>query len=279
MSRRAWALTIAAVMLVALACKTPEPEQPDPGGPPPAPVEGFPSSIVALGDSLTAAYGSCLAPTSCPRNSWVTGDGTQVRSHYRRILAANPAVEDHNRNLAAPRAVVADLPGQASAAAASPAEYVTVLVGGNDACEGEMTSVEAFRGYVDEALGTLRDAMPGARLLVVSIPDIYRVWEIGHTNKFAVGVWKSGVCPNLLANATSTAPEDAARREAFRDRITAYNRQLEAACSAYGPRCRFDDVSDFAFELTMLSAIDFLHPNASGQQALADLTYPDSFTW
>jgi len=53
-------------------------------------VDGFPSSMVALGDSITAAYGSCLAPTACPRNSWATGDGTQVNSHYRRILASNP---------------------------------------------------------------------------------------------------------------------------------------------------------------------------------------------
>ena len=32
-------------------------------------------------------------------------------------------------------------------------------------------------------------------------------------------------------------------------------------------------------DLTMLSAIDFFHPNASGQNALADLTYPGTFTW
>ena len=65
--------------------------------------------------------------------------------------------------------------------------------------------------------------MPEARVLLVSIPNIYRVWEIGHTNKVAVGVWKSGVCPNLLANPTSTAPADVARRQAFADRIAAYN--------------------------------------------------------
>src|SRR5690606_36260416 len=133
--------------------------------------------------------------------------------------------------------------------------------------------------HVDEALRTLGDAMPDARVLVVSIPNIYRVWEVGQDNSFAVRVWRSGVCPNLLTNPTSNAKADADRRRAFRDRVTAYNRELRAACSAYGPRCRYADVADFAFDLTMLSALDFFHPNAAGQEALAELTYPGTFDW
>ena len=73
-----------------MACKAGTIGNPGPTGTV-KPVSGFPSSMVALGDSLTAAYGSCFAPTSCPRNSWSTGDGTQVNSHYRRIARANPA--------------------------------------------------------------------------------------------------------------------------------------------------------------------------------------------
>jgi lysophospholipase L1-like esterase len=235
--------------------------------------------MVALGDSITAGYGSCFAPTACPRNSWSTGDGTQVDSHYRRILKSNPAIGGHNRNLAVPGARVNALPGQAAAAVGAKTDYITVLVGANDACSGDMTSPSAFRASLDDALSTLKHGLPQARLLVVSLPNVFRVWELGHTNSFAVGVWKSGICPNLLANPTSTAPADTARRQAFADRITAYNGQLRDACKQYGSRCRFDDISTFAFDLTMLSAIDFFHPNASGQNALADLTYPGTFTW
>ena len=279
MSRRTWSILLAVVALVSLACKTPEPEQPPPGEPPPPPVDGFPSSMISLGDSITAAYGSCLAPTACPRNSWSTGNGTQVRSHYKRILAANPAIEDHNRNLAQPGADVSDLAGQAEQAAAQPADYVTILVGGNDACSGDMTSPGAFRDSLDRALGTIKDAMPDARVLLVSIPNIYRVWEVGHTNRVAVSAWRSGVCPNLLTNPTSTASEDVNRRQAFADRISAYNEQIRGACQAYGPRCRHNNVADFAFSLDMLSALDFFHPNAAGQQALSDETYPGEFMW
>jgi len=278
MSRRWALLTLSLLALLALACESPgrgPDSDPDEAMPP---VKGYPSSMVALGDSLTAAYGSCLAPTSCPRNSWATGGGTRVDSHYRRILKANPAIREHARNLARPGARVRDLPGQATAAAARKADYVTILVGGNDACRGEMTSVASFRAEFDAALASIRKDLPNARVLVVSIPDIYRVWELGHTNKVAVGVWKSGICPNLLSNPTSTATADVARRTAFRSRITAYNGQIRAACAEYGHRCRYDNVANLAFTFTMLSAIDFFHPNAAGQEALADQTYPGSFT-
>jgi lysophospholipase L1-like esterase len=266
--------------LVAVGCKAAAGAASDATqSPPSAPVAGFPSSMVALGDSITAGYGSCFAPTACPRNSWATGDGTQVDSHYRRILRSNPAISGHNRNLAVAGARVGTLPGQAAAAIGAPADYITLLGGANDACSGDMTSTASFRSSVDDALSTLKRGLPKARLLLVSLPNVFRVWEIGHTNSFAVGVWKSGICPNLLADPTSTAPADVARRQAFADRITVYNGQLREACRQYGSKCRFVDISGFAFDLTMLSAIDFFHPNASGQNALADQTYPGTFTW
>src|SRR5262245_23762284 len=86
MSRR-WMVVLAGLALVAVACKTPADGGTGSGQPTPTPVKGYPSSMVALGDSITAGYGSCLAPTACLRNSWATGDGTQVKSHYRRIVA------------------------------------------------------------------------------------------------------------------------------------------------------------------------------------------------
>jgi lysophospholipase L1-like esterase len=271
MSRRlVFGLALAALLM--MACQTPV-SNPGPDEPPPGPVDGFPSSMVALGDSITAAYGSCLAPTSCPRNSWATGDGTQVLSHYRRILASNPAIKGHNRNLAKPGTGSADLPGQAATAAATPVDYVTVLVGANDACQGGMTPAGTFGANVRQALNTISNAMPNAQVLVVSIPNVFRVWEIGHTNKVALAAWRSGACPNLLTNPTSDDPADVARRQAFADQIAAYNDRLAGACGSIA-HCRYVDISTFAFELTMLSAIDFFHPNASGQQALAEQSYP-----
>jgi lysophospholipase L1-like esterase len=286
MSRR-WLTALTVLLgLVALACKDPGNVGPAPSGVPPPPPHGdLPSSMAALGDSLTAGYGACIAPVACPRNSWATGDGTLVKSHYKRILAGNPAIRGHARNLAVPGATVADLAGQASAAAQSTVDYVTVLVGANDACRAAnidgMTSVAAFRVGLDRALGVLRAGLPGARVLVVSIPDVYHVWEVGHTHKVVADLWSHGVCPPLLANATSNAPADMQRRQRFRERIDAYDGQLAAACRAYGPRCRTDGgaVHGIRFGIDLLSALDFFHPNPAGQSELARVSWPGSVDW
>jgi lysophospholipase L1-like esterase len=255
------------------------------GSPTAAPsATNLPSSMAALGDSLTAGFGSCFVLVSCPRNSWATGDGTLVDSHYKRILAGNPAIRGHAHNLAVPGATVADLAGQASAAVALAPAYVTVLIGANDACRpgiGEMTGVADFQAELTSALSTLHSGLPRTRVLVVSIPDVYRVWQVAHTNRTAREAWALGVCQSLLANPTSTAPADTARRQEFRDRIDAFDRVLATACAAYGPRCRYDAGAVHAVEFGpgLLSALDFFHPNASGQNQLASVTYPGRFTW
>ena len=283
--RRWQVLVMAGLALVALACNG---AVADPGPSRSAGPIGsngdFPSSMAALGDSLTIAYGSCLAPTPCPRNSWSTGDGTRVDSHYRRIARANPGMRGHAQNLAVPNARAADLAAQVPAAVRGGAQYVTILIGGNDACRGrieDMTDPGTFRSQVDQALTALAAGLPKARVLVVSIPDVHRVWEVGHTNKLAVAAWSLGVCPALLANPQSFAEADQARRRAFDSRVNAFNAQLAGACAAYKGRCRFDGsaVRRIAFSLDMLSAQDFFHPNATGQGELASATYPGSFTW
>jgi lysophospholipase L1-like esterase len=240
--------------------------------------------MAALGDSITNGFASCVVLASCPRNSWATGDSTLVNSHYRRIVAINPAMQGHARNLAVPNAMAADLVAQATRAVTAKVEYVTILVGANDACHAsidEMTPVPTFRTQVDLALGVLKRGLPKARVLMVSIPNVYRVWEVGRGNKVAVRVWSAGVCPALLANPTSTAAADVNRRQAFRQRIEAYDAALSAACTAYGSRCRTDGnaVHLFAFDLIDLAVTDFFHPNATGQADLARISWPGRIEW
>src|SRR5919197_1951054 len=96
---------------------------------------GYPNSIASTGDSITRAFNSCSFPfIDCPRNSWSTGSNSVVASHYLRILAANPAIYGRNYNDAQTGAKMAGLNGQAGAAVAQQADYVTVLMGANDVC-------------------------------------------------------------------------------------------------------------------------------------------------
>ncbi|MGC4807217.1 GDSL-type esterase/lipase family protein [Micromonospora sp. DT233] len=274
---RRWVASVACLLaLVALACESDGSADPRPTGGPPVP--GTPAVMAALGDSITAGFGSCLMLNSCERNSWSTGDGLRVDSHYQRLLDRNPKLRGKGRNHAVPGARAAALAGQAEAAVRDRADYVTVLIGANDACRDdvdEMTPTATFRSQVDKGLRVVRKGRPKARVLVVSIPDLHRLWEVGHTDSRAVRAWRRGICPSLLADATSTAPADVARRARVRDRIDAYNAELKAACRAYGSRCRYDGgaVHRVRFTLALVNALDWFHPNVAGQSRLADATW------
>jgi lysophospholipase L1-like esterase len=280
MARRWHTAALAALAALALACEGAAGGRPtDPDRPGDRPGAALPSSIVALGDSVTAGYAACAVVVRCRHVSWSTGTAATVDSHYRRLLRANARIRDNRDNVAVPGARAAGLRAQADAAVRTGARYVTVLIGANDACRASveaMTEPRTFRAQVDAALDRLSAGLPRATVLVVSVPDLYRLWEIGHDDDRAVRAWERGICPALLAAPRSTARADAARRRAVDRRVDAYNRELAAACRAYGRRCRYDGgaAHRVRFTLDMLSRYDWFHPNAAGQRRLSAATYP-----
>ncbi|WP_229072261.1 GDSL-type esterase/lipase family protein [Actinoplanes sp. DH11] len=285
---RRWHIFVLVILaVVALACDGAGEASPEPSGPKPSsrPATALPSSMAALGDSITAGFGSCLAFVACSRNSWSTGTGRAVESHYRRILDGNPKIKGRADNFAEPGAEADALAGQADRAVDAKAQYVTILIGANDACAGrvaDMTAVRTFRQEVDRGLSRLKKGLPKTRVLMVSIPDLYRLWQVGRADERAVRVWAEGrICPSMLADPTSTARADEQRRRAVRDRIDAYNEQLRKSCKAYGKRCRWDGgrAHQVRFTLDLVNEVDYFHPNVEGQNELADVVYPRRFTW
>ncbi len=275
---RRWQVIVLAVLAaLALACEGSGTGAADPGPAPTGTGKG-PSSMAAIGDSITAGFGSCFSLIACQRRSWSTGGDSAVDSHYRRIRADNPKIRGQAHNFAEPGARAADLAAQAKAAVTGKPGYVTVLIGANDACARQvqnMTTPADFRKRVDTALRTVKKGAPKARVLVVSIPDLYRLWQLGHDDAGAVRAWNRGICQSLLANPTSTAKADEQRRRQVADRIDAYNRELAAACRAYGKRCRWDGgkVHQVRFSLDLVNRLDYFHPSTEGQARLAEATW------
>jgi lysophospholipase L1-like esterase len=262
--------SVSLTVLVALAAVT--------VGATPAAAASAPSSMASLGDSITRGFNACGFYVDCTSRSFSTGTDPAVNSHLQRIGAAT------GHNDARSGAEAQDLPGQADAAVGQGVQYVTILIGANDACastEAGMTPVATFRGYVDTALGKLK-ALPDAKILVISIPDLRRLWEVGKGNVLARTAWSLlGICQSMLANPTSTAAADVARRDRVRQRVVDYNTQLAAACAAYGSNCRFDDnaVFNFRFTLAEVSGWDYFHPDTDGQRALAQVSYAAGYGW
>jgi lysophospholipase L1-like esterase len=244
-----------------------------------------PNSMAALGDSITRGFDACGFFSDCPSASFATGTSATIHSHYSRILAGNTAISGHANNDAKTGAKAADLNGQAQTAVGQNVQYVTVLTGANDACtstEAGMTAVATFRSQIDAAMATLRSGLPSARVLVISIPDIKRLWEIGKGSSSARTVWAlGGICKSMLANPTSTAAADVARRDRVRQRVVDFNTQLAQACAAYGSNCLYDNnaVFNYQFVLSQVSTWDYFHPNMTGQSVLASVTYAAGFGW
>ncbi|WP_326822495.1 SGNH/GDSL hydrolase family protein [Streptosporangium sp. NBC_01756] len=244
-----------------------------------------PVVMAATGDSISAGFNACGWYVTCASRSWTSGDGQAVLSHYLRFRSLDEAITGHNVNLAVPGATSANLAGQMAGAVARRADYVTVLIGAQDACVSEerlMTPVAVYQSRVAEALQLFRTGRPGGRVFVASIPDLKRLWRVGRDNVVARGFWSIGrICPTMLARPTSNAPADRARRDRVRDRVIAYNAALARVCAAYGPACRFDGDALFTtrFTLDHLSRWDFFHPNAAGQQLIAQRTFEAVRDW
>lgn len=242
----------------------------------------LPTSIAALGDSITRGFNACGFFADCAPRSWSTGTDRAVDSHLRRLEAAGARIVAAN-NFARSGARVEALPGQMAAAAAAGADYVTVEIGANDACRKDvsaMTPATDLRARVRESLAVLRSERPQARVFVASVPDLVRLWEVGKGSRMAKMAWKKlGICQALLARPTSTKAADRARRAAVGERVRVYNAELAAACADYGPRCRYDGgaVYSYRFTLRQLTRWDFFHPDKSGQRALAEATWRAGF--
>jgi lysophospholipase L1-like esterase len=257
------------------------------GAPTPAAADAgpAPASMAALGDSITRAFNGCGWYSDCASRSWSTGTDTAVNSHYLRIRSRNGAINGRNYNLARTGARSDALASQAQAAVTQRAAYVTILLGANDACtssEAAMTPVGTFRARIDVGLATLKSGVPDAKIYIVSIPDIKRLWFVGKDSSAARAAWSLfGICKAMLERPTSTAAADIARRDRVRQRVVDYNAQYAAACVSYGANCRFDGNAAFnyPFALNQLSTWDYFHPNTAGQRTLADLSYQAGYGW
>ena len=182
---------------------------------------GYPNSMAATGDSITRAYNTGTLPFSDgPDNSWSTGTRTSVGSHYGRILTAEPAILGRNYNQAVTGAKMAGLWTQMQQVNDRDVAYVTILMGANDLCTrtvAGMTSVADFRAQFERAMAALSAGSPRARIYVVSIPDVYRLWVILKDDLLARFVWRTlDVCQSLLERPRSTDASDVMRRTTVR---------------------------------------------------------------
>lgn len=280
-------------------------QPPDEPGPSPLPrptpaTTTAPDLVAAVGDSITQASGATRAGEGLfdvvpggtePQRSWSTGSADGLDSLLQRLQAGfdphttgvNLAV--NGARMRAARDQVANTPPLT--------ELVTIQLGGNDLCRpsvDEMTPPEVYEDQLRAALDDLAQRRPAALVQVSSIPDIYRLWELLHTDATAVAVWNGTEltpplipCQSLLAEATSDASQDQQRREQVREHGRELNRRLASVCAEF-VRCRYDDGALWRFThdpdrfvAADISAVDYFHPSFQGQRKLAAVAWRSGF--
>ena len=239
----------------------------------------LPASMAAIGDSITRAYDVCCYYGDHPGQSWSTGSTSYdgIASHYERIRQLNSAITGHAWNDAVTGAKMAQASTQAGQAVNQGARYVTILLGANDLCTSSpstMTSTTSFGDSFRQAMTALLGQNQDRYVFVSSIPNIYQLWQVLHTNSTARWVWANfHICQSMLG-ATRTEAE----RQLVVSREQAFNQILADVCAQYS-RCRWDGGAVYRYEFTasQVSALDFFHPSLNGQAALARVTWAASW--
>lgn len=228
--------------------------------------------MASAGDSFSAGFanGAPCVPAGfnpCPTLSWSTG--TDVDSHYQRLLALNPALAGNTTVGATPGATMGAFAGQAATIAAAHPDYVTVLLGGGDICF-TTTTPTAFAAQFRAGMDTLFATSPGSKVLVSSIWSFesLRAAVIASNPAF---VWS--FCGAFMnANATSRALITA--------RLEAYNAVLATECATY-TGCLYDGGALYAHVWTLgeISTVDFFHPSAAGEEMISDVLFAAGYRW
>lgn len=236
----------------------------------------WPGDMAALGDSITQAMNSSGASFGDhPENSWSTGydarDG--ISSHYERIKAKDSSISNQNHNFAVSGAKMADLAAQADKAVAAGADYVTILLGANDVCASSkdaMTSVEDYRAQFRAGADRLKAGLPaGAKVYVVSVPDVYQLWKLYDGDSRAESVWSTfKICQSMLSNGITESD-----RQFVRQRNVDFNAVLQEEAAAYGFHFDGHAVFNYRFAKTDVSTLDYFHPSKAGQANLATVTW------
>jgi hypothetical protein len=236
--------------------------------------QNLPNSMAAIGDSISqAAVADDRIDTKEPEHSWSTGDDSDdsVNSHYERILAVNPGILGNNFNNAVNGSKSDDLMGQVIMTISQGVDYVTILMGGNDVCgdnvsEDELTPTATFRGLFNDALDTLQAGLPDATILVVELPRISRIHEVGRFN-FGCQLkwWLFRFCDNVLRNGII-------QRNIATARNIEYNNVLRTLTASKGIFFE-DDIFEVNFSRENLSDVDCFHPAIALQSDLADVSY------
>ena len=230
----------------------------------------------ALGDSITMGFNSG-APLNQPQSSWSTGTRSSdgVASHRERLESLGYTV--YARNVARSGAKAVEMPGQlAELLRWGTPDYVTFLIGANDVCDwgaNHARDLGAFRRNVASTLTTLVARNPDVRIVLVPIPDMLNLYEVGLGTRCEKRWNRLPMCTNLLGRRVTPG-----ERIAFIDRLADANAVLEDLAAEFSANVRFiASAQTVDFERRHVSRLDCFHPSLAGQALISETTWAEGW--
>jgi lysophospholipase L1-like esterase len=255
-----------------------------------------PRRLYSIGDSITTGFDSWFVGDN-HAVSWVNGfhgwwqdllGVPDIDSHNQRIDAAFGDSGRTNVMAAENGARWDDALGQAQGIVAEAPTYVTVMLGGNDVCRDEIADLptdEEIRDHVQATLSALHQDLPaGATVLVVGIPNVKLLYDVGLTQGGLLGIdceaiWATTAlgfpCGSMLS--ADNTEED---RLYVQSRNFAYNDIIEQQTTAWNTISKrvyfhFVDAESIALTGDDISSIDCFHPSAEGQELISALSWQE----
>jgi hypothetical protein len=245
-------------------------------------VTKYPSSMIVLGTPTAGGWGADPAHPfrAAPEDSWATGTNPAVRSIYSRIVAVNPAMKGHAKNLVggatAPEAAGHELDDlftqvhQALQPKVKPSLVIVQVIDRAMKCDG--TTERNFTDYgsrFSDALQTLAQGAPHARIFVVSQWGSFDSY-VRYLKGLDLGkrLKNAGKRPCQLVAAPSG--QVVASRVAYAKSIVAGEEaQLRAACAKVA-NCRYDGGAAQRMAVIAADISEFQYtPTLQGQAKLA----------
>lgn len=238
------------------------------------PIDGQDGMFVmaSIGDSITTGF-NAKNPLDNKSLNWSTGYSTsgKVNSHYWRVKNIYPGeVYQVNQAKAGAQsdAIQAQLESVISGLKGRELDYLTMMIGANDACAWPADHEERLNEFGTRVRATLERALavnPDMKITLVPVPNMLRLYEVGKATFGCSARWKlMNICKNLLLN------DDEYERAAFGERVVDLNRVLADIAADYPQSVHFaQEVATFEFNKEDISGYDCFHPSQQGQNQIA----------
>ena len=236
----------------------------------------YPSSIVAIGHSGLTGYDSDPQnpETDVPANSWATGTNPEVDSVYQRVVALNPAAQDHVANFAIDGSGVdslADQEKQAAAVAPTPDLVIIQSIDNDIQCDGsDPQNYGPYREKLTAVMDALTQDLPDADIFFVSQWGDVKEYDRAVMQIDPAHITGTGPCDPINLETRKLDP----RHEAYLQHLVDHYFAIVSAVCAQYPTCRTDQNAMQGLRLAKGDlAADLNHLSVAGHHKMAALAF------